>query len=140
MILSYDTLPLLSASKNLRMDYLALNSRSTESPIEDGLKPRINFRDEAMWGSSLFVLFLLEGPPVTPVLLTGPDDFELNIDEPKEASCAPNDTGPLCDVSSGYPTAPSWWGGGNFSLLLLAFACVTILHLCSKQIITNVKS
>lgn len=85
-------------------DYLALNIRSIESPMEDGLNARMNFRDEAAWRSSLLV-FLLEGPPVAPILLT--DDFELNIDELKEVSGAPNDTGALRDVSSGYPTAPS---------------------------------
>ncbi len=74
--------------------------------MEDGLNARMNFRDEAAWRSSLMV-FLLEGPPEAPILLTVPDDFELNTDEPKEVSGAPNDTGPLRDASSGYPTAPS---------------------------------
>lgn len=88
------------------IDYLALNIRSIESPMEDGLNARINFRDEAALRSSLLV-FLLEGPPAAPILLTVSDDFELKIDEPKDVSGAPNDTGPLRDVSTGYPTAPS---------------------------------
>lgn len=99
-----------------------------DSPIEEGFSARMKFRDGALW-RSLLVFLVLEDPPAAPLLLTDPGDLELKIDEPKEVSGAPNDAGTLCDVSCRYPTAASWWGGGNFSLLLLAFVCVTVLHL-----------
>lgn len=74
-------------------------------PIEDGLKPQMNFCEIALRGS-LFV-FLLEGPPACLEHLEDPDDLELKIDELKEGSLTPKDTGPLFDASTGCPTAPS---------------------------------
>jgi hypothetical protein len=44
---------------------------------------------------------------MAPALLID-DDFESNIDELKEESDGPNETGPpLCDASMGCPTAAS---------------------------------
>lgn len=37
-----------------------------------------------------------------------------------------------CDEPNGYPSVPSWCGGGNFSLLLFAFACVINRRLCQN--------
>jgi len=37
------------------------------------------------------------------------------------------------EVSKGTPTAPSWCGGGNFSLLLFAFAWVMNLLFCNQK-------
>lgn len=97
----------------------------------------MNFRDEDTDGLSFSVFFLREGPPGAPVLLIDPD-FELKMEELNEVSAAPNDKWPLWDVScGGYPTAPSWWGGGNFSLLLLAFPFVTFLHLWRTELDIN---
>lgn len=94
--------------KRSEIGYLPLNNKFIESPIEEGLNAWINFRDGAMRGSSLLVFLLLEGPPIAPMLLADVEDFVLKITDPNEASVVvTNDTGPLCDVSCGYPTAPS---------------------------------
>lgn len=124
------TFSTFSIQKPSEIDYLLLlNNRFIDSPIEEGLNAWMNLRDGALVGSSLLVFLRLEDPPTAPMLLTDPDDFVLKTTEPNEASLATNDTGPLCDASWGYPTAPSWCGGGNFSLLLLTFVCVIALHL-----------
>lgn len=97
-----------SIQKPSEIDYLLLlNNRFIDSPIEEGLNAWMNFRDGALVGSSLLVFLRLEDPPTAPMLLTDPDDFVLKTTEPNEASLATNDTGPLCDASWGYPTAPS---------------------------------
>jgi hypothetical protein len=84
-----------------------LNSRFIDRATDDGLNGRINFRGGAIWGSSLLVFLLLEGPPMAPALLIE-DDFESNVDEQKEVSDVPNETRPpLCDASIGCPTAAS---------------------------------
>ena len=47
-----------------------------------------------------------------------------------EASEWPNEGSIRSEESNWCPTAPSWCGGGNFSLLLFAFACVIRRLLC----------
>ena len=90
----------------------------------------MNLRDDTVRDRSLR-FFLLEGPPVVPPSFTDLEEFESKIDELYEVSSAAlKETGPpFWDGSRGCPTLASRWGGGNFSLLLLAFAWVTTLHL-----------
>lgn len=78
---------------------------------------------------SLFEIFLIDDVP-------SPTFNDLN--DPKEASCVALNTELFFDwwwsSSTGWcPTAPSWWGGGNFSLLLFPFVCGNTLHLCKTQ-------
>lgn len=116
----------LLLGKTSEADPLFFHLKSTDSAPAVGMKARINLRD--VWPPSLFVLLFLEGPTVAAVSLTAPDDFE-SFDETKEASDVPtNEIGPLSVLSRACPTAPSWWGGGNFSLLLLVFGWFRTLH------------
>ena len=82
----------------------------------------MNLLDDIVCDRSL-LCFLLDGSPTVLVSVTDLEDFESKIDEPNELSSpAVKETGPpFCDGSRGCPTFASRWGGGNFSLLLLAF-------------------
>lgn len=105
---------------------LVLNLRS----IEVGRNARMNLLEDIVCDRPLLCFFF----EVVPTSFTDLEDFESKIDELNDESSPPlKETGPLLlllwDGSSGCPTAASRCGGGNFSLLLFAFPCVTTLHL-----------
>lgn len=71
------------------------------------MKAWINLRDEAP-SLLVFLLLLLEGPPVAAVSLAASDDFDSKVDDTNDVSDAPNEIGrTLCNLSTGCPTAPS---------------------------------
>lgn len=76
---------------------LPFDLNSMDNPTEDGMKARKNLPEGAGSGS-FFSILLLEDPAVAALFLTGPDDFGIKIDESKEVSGAPNETGPFCDL------------------------------------------
>lgn len=116
----------LPLSKTIR---LRLNPKSQAK--EEGYNAFMKLRAGALCGSSLSFL-LLEVAAFDMVLRRDLEDLRSNIEEAKEVSAALNDKGPFRDASRGWlPTAASWWGGGNLSLLLLALASDIILNLCT---------
>lgn len=86
---------------------------------------------------SAAVCFFLRGAPIAGST-NGPDQvwmdaFEYEKLELKGTSGGSNAGSIWCEEPNGYPSAPSWCGGGNFSLLLLAFACVIRRRLCRRK-------
>ena len=105
---------------------LLLKSKSIDSPSAGGgLSPHMYFLEEDPRVPSLFETFLIAVP--SPAFS--------DLDDPKEASGFAPNTELFVDwwSSTGCPTAPSWWGGGNFSLLLFPCVCGTTLHLCKTH-------
>lgn len=82
------------------------------------------------------VCFFLLGAPTDAGSTKGPDQVWIGafayekFVELKGTSGGSNTGSMWCEEPSGQPRVPSWCGGGNFSLLLLALACVISRRLC----------
>lgn len=99
--------------------------RSISSPKEDDLSGLAKLSETVAWDSSLLASFFLA--VIFPPFCTKCANARLLLcldsksDEAKDASGAAKDV----DVT---PTAPSWCGGGNFSLLLVTFTLASIFR------------
>ena len=83
--------------------------------------------------------FFFLGAPMPPGLTRGPDhvckgSFAYEKFVVLNGTSGGSNRGSMyCEEPRGYPSAPSWCGGGNFSLLLLAFACDIRRRLCFRH-------
>lgn len=93
---------------------------------------------ECAWPSPAECFFLLGAPPAAEST-NGPDQVWIGAFEyvkwvELNGTSGGSKTGSIwCEEPKGYPSVPSWCGGGNFSLLLFAFACVISRLLCHRK-------
>lgn len=89
------------------------------------------------------VSFFFRRPPPAPESTNGPDQFwtgslEYVKDVELNGTSGGTRAGSMwCEAPKGTPSAPSWCGGGNFSLLLFAFAWLIRRRRCLKKHNTN---
>ena len=93
---------------------------------------------ECAWPSPAECFFPLGAPPVAEST-NGPDQVWIGAFEyvkwvELNGTSGGSKTGSIwCEEPKGKPSVPSWCGGGNFSLLLFAFACVISRLLCHRK-------